>query len=65
MGTSFTSYLRSIRLDAAFEKMMTSDLDLTTIAIDCGFESYRNFYNAFIEVYRVAPSEYRKMSTIM
>lgn len=65
MGTSFTSYLRSIRLDAAFEKMMTSDLDLTTIAIDCGFESYRNFYNAFIEVYRVSPSEYRKMSTIL
>jgi AraC-like DNA-binding protein len=37
-----------------------SDMNISEIAYDSGFGSIRNFNRAFMEVYNITPTKYRK-----
>lgn len=63
LNTSFNKYLNYIRLNYAVTLIHSTDLSLTQIGIDSGFESQRTFNRAFREVYHVSPSEYRQNSS--
>lgn len=59
---NFHGFVISVRLNDAVARLVNSDESVTDIAQASGFETYRNFYNAFNDVYQVSPSEYRKNS---
>lgn len=63
LNTSFNKYLNYIRLNYAVTLIQSTDLSLTRIGIDSGFESQRTFNRAFREVYHMSPSEYRQNSS--
>lgn len=56
---NFYDFLISVRLNEAINLMMTTDQSIITISQNSGFATYRNFYNAFVRVYQIAPSRYR------
>lgn len=61
LGVGFTDYVNTIRLDDAFKKLIHSNQDLLSIAMDTGFVNYRNFYNAFVRTYQMSPRKYRDL----
>lgn len=61
MGMTYYKYLNIIRLSAAYSDMKYTNKSLVEIARDYGFKDYRNFYNTFLNNYRMSPKEYRKL----
>jgi len=57
---NFHDFLVSIRLNDAVNRLVTTHETLSQIAVLSGFETYRNFYNAFVSVYQVTPHEFRE-----
>lgn len=56
---NFHDFLVSVRLNDAVKQLITTDNSIDAIAINCGFNSYRNFYNTFLKVYQISPRQYR------
>ena len=48
------------RISHAKRKLMTSDLSITEIAFDCGFNSISRFNAAFLRVNKCTPREFRR-----
>lgn len=61
--TNFNRYLNRLRLDEASSLLLHSDLAITDICFQCGFESQRTFNRVFREFYRMTPREYRNSRT--
>ena len=59
MHTHFRHYLNSIRADYAAQQIRTTNLPITQIWADAGFESQRTFNRVFQELYHVTPTQYR------
>lgn len=59
-GSTFLTYLNSIRLNAAFKQLMNTDLSILTIAEESGFSNVKSFNKLFKEAYGMTPSSYRK-----
>ena len=59
MGTTFSDYYNSLRLEQAVNEMLTTDNTLTNIAIEHGFSDVRSFVSLFKKQYGVLPSTYR------
>lgn len=59
-GSTFLTYLNSIRLNAAFKQLMNTDLSILTIAEESGFSNVKSFNKLFKEAYEMTPSSYRK-----
>lgn len=59
-GTSFTQYLVDYRLDAAARQLVSTDRQITEIAVDCGFNNLSYFTRAFGKKFGLTPSEYKK-----
>ncbi len=59
---NFKDYLRSVRLDHAYNELTQTDREIGEIAINCGFASSKAFSNLFRERYGMLPSEFRKAS---
>lgn len=60
---NFREYLNEIRLDHALHLIRSSDLSLTQIWGDCGFESQSSFNRVFRRKTQMTPSKYRKSHT--
>lgn len=60
LGASFSQYLRSLRVARAKDLLATTDLPITRICYDCGFESQRTFNRAFSQGAGVSPGAYRR-----
>ncbi|MFW5776427.1 MAG: helix-turn-helix transcriptional regulator [Spirochaetota bacterium] len=58
-GTTFVDYLTAVRIDAAKEQLLTSDLKITEIAFDVGFNSSNYFSSTFRKIVGVSAREYR------
>jgi two-component system, response regulator YesN len=58
-GATFVDYLTAVRIDAAKEMLVTSDLNITQIAFDVGFNSSNYFSSTFRKVVGVPAKEYR------
>ena len=60
MGVGFTKFLNSIRIDKSYSILRQTDLPITTIALECGFGSIRNFNRAFSDFTGMTPSGFRR-----
>ena len=58
-GATFVDYLTGVRIEAAKEKLLASDLKITEIAYDVGFNSSNYFSSTFRKVVGVSAKEYR------
>ena len=62
-GMTFHAYLKALRINRAFEKMKHQQ-DVTTTAMDSGYESLSGFNAAFRNVTGLSPSQSRDQSLI-
>lgn len=59
-GCTFSEYLTEYRIEQAKLLLNTSDLSISDIALNCGFNGFSYFSKAFRLTVGVSPSEYRK-----
>lgn len=59
LGMSFSKYHRGVRLATAIELLATTDLKVDAVALEVGFRSKKNFYNAFQQWMGVTPRQFR------
>jgi AraC-like DNA-binding protein len=60
IGAPCIRYLIEYRLALAAARLQETDLPVTQIALDCGFQNSSYFNRAFKGHYHVTPSAYRK-----
>lgn len=60
MGITFTEYLNSIRLEAAYKELRDTDRTVLEISLNSGFNNVRSFYNVFHKNFGISPQQYRK-----
>lgn len=60
IGLTFVEYLNNVRLFHAVDELLYTNKNITHIAMDNGFPTSAAFTKAFRDVYKEAPSEYRK-----
>ena len=61
-GTSPNKYITSKRLEKAQTLLRTSDLRISEVAYDCGFNDLGYFSKSFKNYYNLSPSDYRSTS---
>ena len=54
-------YLRKLKVQKSLHLMSQKNLDLTTIAMDCGFSDQSHFTRCFKDINGITPSQYRKI----
>lgn len=59
-GCTIHKYIQERRLTLAAEKLVDTDMDITQIAYDAGYQSQQAFSLAFKQVYLCPPGVYRK-----
>lgn len=59
-GTTFSDYLRKIRINKAIELMRSTNMKLYEIAIAVGYSDTAHFYRAFKKETGIAPGYYQK-----
>ena len=59
-GKSTTEFIRFIRLNKARELLVGTDLHISEIGYDTGFQNPNYFTKRFGEVFGCSPSEYRE-----
>ncbi len=57
---SFPEFLKTFRLDAAVSLLVESDMDVTEVALESGFQSIRSFNDCFKKEFGTTPMRYRK-----
>jgi len=58
-GQSFLEYLQTLRINSALSLLVSTDMPITDIAVEVGFDSYRNFSRVFRKKKQMTPGEYR------
>lgn len=61
VGLNFTSYLKSKKLDLAIYYITKSEMNITRIANEVGYNDIKYFTDIFKKKYGVSPSVYRKI----
>jgi AraC-like DNA-binding protein len=59
IGYQFNDYLNRLRINKAQQLLSETDKTVTNIALECGFESQRNFNRIFKELISLTPTEFR------
>lgn len=59
-GLSVMGYIRRRRLSLAAQRLLSEEVRLIDLALDCGFESQEAFTRAFKRAFGITPGEYRK-----
>lgn len=59
-GVNTALYIRSLRIKKACELLRDTDLTISEIFVECGFDSANYFSRVFKQVMGMSPSEYRK-----
>ena len=58
-GYSISEYIRKTRIKKSIDLLLKSDLSVTDIALNAGYNSISNFYNFFKIETGISPSDYR------
>ncbi|TBL75998.1 AraC family transcriptional regulator [Paenibacillus thalictri] len=61
LGQTFTAFLQELRIRHACGLLASTDLPVTSVALEVGFGSYQTFCRLFRKLKRAAPADYRKM----
>lgn len=59
-GFNFSSYITQLRLSAARQLLLNSEMNISEIAAQAGFSGSNYFGDVFLRVYGMSPTEYRK-----
>lgn len=59
-GTTLSEYITEERISHAQRELLTSDLPITQLAFNCGFQSISRFNAAFMKITGCTPREFRK-----
>ncbi len=59
-GVTVGHYIMSLRIESAMSLLLHTDLSITDIAMDCGFESDSYFIKCFKKIVLETPHQYRK-----
>ena len=62
IGCNFNTYLNSLRIQHVGHLLLTTDIPITDISYQSGFESLSSFYRTFQQQYHMTPSEFKKRS---
>lgn len=62
VGDSPKEYLRKRRLSMAAKKLLTDDVNILSLALDCQFDSQEAFTRAFKAMFNMTPAQYRKIN---
>lgn len=60
IGTTYTQYLKSLRLKHAAALLVQTDLSVTQIAAESGYRTFSHFLRSFKEEYALSPLDYRR-----
>lgn len=60
LHTTFSNYLREVRLNNAYDLLLNTSQSVTEIAIQCGFGSTNRLIEVFSKKYGVTPGKFRK-----
>jgi len=58
---SLAEYIRKLKVQKSLQLISVRKMDLTTIAMDCGFSDQSHFTRSFKEINGITPSQYRKI----
>lgn len=58
-GESISAYIRRVRMQKAAKKLMSGEVDVTTIALDSGYETHAAFSKVFKAYFGVTPSAFK------
>ena len=64
MGTSFSNYVKDLRLQYAMNLLQTSDLNINEISYESGFKTLSNFTSAFKARYGHSPKHYQHTARV-
>ena len=59
-GVTPTEYVNDLRLSYAARMLLSSNLNVTEIGYECGFQNMAWFYRAFAEKFGTTPAKYRE-----
>ena len=59
-GTNFSDYVQKLRIDEACSLLRNSDMKVTSVAIQTGFNDIKFFYEVFKKITGKTPGDYRK-----
>ncbi len=59
VGCSLTQYLHHLRIERAKDLLRSTDLPVTNVAGDCGFDSLSSFFRVFKSATHCSPKEFR------
>ena len=62
-GNTFTDFVNRIRINRACQLLMESDLKITQVCFDVGFNNVANFNRRFLEIKGMTPSDFRRQSS--
>ncbi len=59
VGVSPAKFVERVRLEAARNRIVQSDLPMENVATDCGFSNAEQMRRSFLRVFKITPQEYR------
>ncbi|CAG7621473.1 HTH-type transcriptional activator RhaS [Paenibacillus solanacearum] len=60
-GCGFLEYLHTLRIRRASSLLLLTDMAITDVSSEAGFESLRTFWRVFKEMKRMTPGEFRQL----
>ena len=60
VGTSYKQYIKKLKLEHAYKLIKFSDLAITDICLNCGYETQSHFNREFKKFFNTSPSNIRK-----
>lgn len=62
VGDTPKEYIRKRRLTVAAKRLLSEDIGILELAMDCQFDSQEAFTRAFKDLFNITPAEYRKQN---
>ena len=62
VGDTPKEYIRKRRLTVAAKRLLSEDISILALALDCQFDSQEAFTRAFKDLFNITPAQYRKQN---